>query len=84
MRPENTLAKIPGWVPNVRLKNCLYLKVYVYISDLILLINLLMVPNLCHVSLNTSYMAYMGFPGSSAGKESACNTGDLRWIPDLG
>ena len=43
-----------------------------------------MVPNLCHVSLSTSYMAYMGFPGSSAGKESACNAGDLRWIPDLG
>ena len=29
-------------------------------------------------------MAYMGFPGSSAGKESTCNAGDLRWIPDLG
>ena len=23
----------------------------------------------------------MGFPGSSAGKESACNTGDPSWIP---
>ena len=27
---------------------------------------------------------YMGFPGSSAGKESACNTGDLGLIPGLG
>jgi len=25
-----------------------------------------------------------GFPGSSAGKESACNTGDLGLIPGLG
>ena len=27
---------------------------------------------------------YMGFPGGSAGKESACNVGDLGWIPALG
>ena len=26
---------------------------------------------------------YMGFPGSSAGKESACNAGDLGSIPGL-
>ena len=26
----------------------------------------------------------MGFPDSSAGKESACNAGDLRSIPGLG
>ena len=26
----------------------------------------------------------MGFPGSSAGKESACNAGDLSLIPGLG
>jgi len=26
----------------------------------------------------------MGFPGGSAGKESACNVGDLGLIPDLG
>ena len=26
----------------------------------------------------------MGFPGSSAGKESACNAGDLRSVPRLG
>ena len=25
----------------------------------------------------------MGFPGSSAGKESACNAGDLGLIPGL-
>ena len=27
---------------------------------------------------------HMGFPGSSAGKESACNVGDLGSIPGLG
>ena len=26
----------------------------------------------------------MGFPGSSVGKESACNAGDLGWIPGWG
>ena len=26
----------------------------------------------------------MGFPGGSDGKESACNAGDLGWIPWLG
>ena len=26
----------------------------------------------------------LGFPGSSAGKESACNAGDLGSIPGLG
>ena len=26
----------------------------------------------------------MGFPGGSDGKESACNTGDLGSIPELG
>ena len=26
----------------------------------------------------------MGFPGSSAGKESTCNEGDLSLIPGLG
>ena len=26
----------------------------------------------------------MGFPHSSVGKESACNAGDLGWIPRLG
>ena len=26
----------------------------------------------------------MGFPGDSAGKESACNAGDLGLIPGLG
>ena len=25
-----------------------------------------------------------GFPGSTAGKESACNVGDLSWLPGLG
>ena len=27
---------------------------------------------------------YMGFPGGSDGKESACNVGDLASIPGLG
>ena len=27
---------------------------------------------------------YMGFPGGSAGEESACNVGDLGSIPGLG
>ena len=31
----------------------------------------------------TFYNTYVGFP-SSAGKESACNTGDLGLIPGLG
>ena len=26
----------------------------------------------------------MGFPDSSAGKESACNAGDPGWVPGLG
>jgi len=29
-------------------------------------------------------MILMGFPGSSAGKESACHAGDLGSIPGLG
>ena len=29
-------------------------------------------------------VAFMGFPGSLAGKESACNAGDLGLIPGLG
>ena len=28
-------------------------------------------------------MLKMGFPGSSAGKESAYNAGDMGWIPGL-
>ena len=31
-----------------------------------------------------SIYKYMGFPGSSAGKESACNAGDPRSIPGWG
>ena len=29
------------------------------------------------------YIVLMGFPGGSAGKESACNAGDLGSIPGL-
>ena len=29
-------------------------------------------------------LSNVGFPGSSAGKESACNAGDLGSIPELG
>ena len=32
----------------------------------------------------SSSMRVTGFPGSSAGKESACNAGDLGSIPGLG
>ena len=28
-------------------------------------------------------LVFMGFPGGSHGKESACNAGDLRSIPEL-
>ena len=31
-----------------------------------------------------SYHFILGFPGGSAGKESACNVGDLGSIPGLG
>ena len=33
---------------------------------------------------NTSHKAWMGFPGSSTGKESACNAGDLGSVAGLG
>ena len=29
-------------------------------------------------------LVFLGFPGGSAGKESACNAGDLSLIPGLG
>ena len=29
-------------------------------------------------------MIYMGFPGGSDSNDSACNEGDLDWIPGLG
>ena len=29
-------------------------------------------------------MEYLGFPGGSDSKESACNTEDLGWIPGSG
>ena len=29
-------------------------------------------------------LVFLGFPGGSAGKESACNVGDLGSIPELG
>ena len=32
----------------------------------------------------TNYPQSLGFPGGSAGKESACNAGDLGSIPGLG
>ena len=33
--------------------------------------------------LYANLYTYMGFPGSSAGKESTCNAGDLGSIPGL-
>ena len=32
----------------------------------------------------TYYYIQKGFPGGSAGKESACNAGDPGWIPGSG
>ena len=29
-------------------------------------------------------LVFLGFPGSSAGKESTCNSGDLNSFPGLG
>ena len=29
-------------------------------------------------------ISLLGFPDSSVGKESACNAGDLGWLPGLG
>ena len=34
--------------------------------------------------LNWTQLSYWGFPGSSAGKESACNAGNPGSIPGLG
>ena len=36
------------------------------------------------ICLSSFYLLSMGFPGSSAGKESACNAGDPGSIPGLG
>ena len=36
------------------------------------------------MNIYCSYTKLPGFPGSSAGKESACNEGDLGSIPGLG
>ena len=42
----------------------------------------------CHLSPSTIFLPFaflsLGFPGGSAGKESACNAGDLGSIPELG
>ena len=34
--------------------------------------------------MSTCVFDMLGFPGSSAGKESACNAGDPASIPELG
>ena len=36
------------------------------------------------MKFNYNVYTYMGFPGGSDGKESACNAGDLGSIPGLG
>ena len=44
-------------------------------------------PSGCRMSLHIKYVCvytYTGFPGSSAGKESACSAGDSDSIPGLG
>ena len=38
-----------------------------------------------HTHMHYTYLGWRkGFPGGSAGKESACNVGDLSSIPGLG
>ena len=39
---------------------------------------------LCKVQILISLAHILGFPGSSSGKESTCNVGDLGLVPDLG
>ena len=38
------------------------------------------------LSISSKWTGLMcqGFPGSSAGKETACNAGDIDWIPGSG
>ena len=40
--------------------------------------------NIKEDSISTYFIRWEGFPGSSVGKESACNAGDLGSIPGLG
>ena len=51
-------------------------------------IRLLIGPTLCHCATSPctlySVIVFLGFPCGSAGKESACNEGDLGSIPGLG
>ena len=51
-------------------------------------IRLLIGPTLCHCATSPctlySIIVFLGFPCGSAGKESACNEGDLGSIPGLG
>ena len=37
-----------------------------------------------HLVINVSELSHQGFPGSSAGKETACNAGDPSLIPGSG
>ena len=39
---------------------------------------------ICWRRYRLSTLVFLGFPGGSAGKESACNVGDPCWIPGLG
>ena len=39
-------------------------------------------PTLMQITI--AYSAFLGFPGGSDGKESACNAGDMGSIPRLG
>jgi len=41
------------------------------------------VPHAC-TSVRVALPVFLGFPGGSADKESACNVGDLGSIPGLG
>ena len=54
---------------------CIYVCVYIYVFVDILLLNF---------KYTYTYGLCRGFPGSSGGKESTCNAGDLGSIPELG
>ena len=74
----NSRARLPGFRSGLCHLRAIIL---VEITDLLCgLVSL----NIKQDSISTYFIRWEGFPGSSAGKESACNVGDLCWIPELG
>ena len=57
---------------------CSYVHIYAYVH-----VFMFMCKYVC-MYICICVCMYMGFPGGSAGKESACNPGDLGLIPGLG